>query len=221
MKTTKILAIIAACGAAPLTALAGNVDITKNRDSHITVYNTLLGFRYGDPVYDGTLPSGHRLQISEGWLTDLSVVQDPLALGLHQTTTGFAMVTGSPGNYTMSDLTQAVGTLAGTGRIGAADLASSFFDVFVTVDLDDYVLGGGHAPAIGTSLDVVNGHCVSLPGFTVGMTDFTFSQASGWTTATPFTGQVQVIGEMGLQVPTPGTLALASLGGLLLSRRRR
>src|SRR5436305_1389661 len=112
MKTQHI-AVVAACAMLSAPALAGNVDITKNRDSHITVWNTFLGSRYGDPAYDGTLPAGHRLQISEGWFTDLSVVQDPVAANLFRTTTGMAQVTGAAGNYTMTDLTAAVGSLAG------------------------------------------------------------------------------------------------------------
>jgi hypothetical protein len=214
--------VVAAC-AVSAPALAGNVDITKNRDSHVTVWNTLLGFRYGDPVYDGTLPAGHRLQISEGWLTDLSVVQDPLAAGLHRTTTGMAMITGGPGTYTMPDLTQAVGMLAGpTGRIGVPDLASSFFDVFVTIDLDDFVHSGGGALPLGTSLSFLNGDCVSQPGLHAGLSDYMFSAGSGWQTGSPFSGELTVIGEMGLSlVPAPGTAMLGAMGGLLALRRKR
>src|SRR5204863_7154850 len=103
-----LLTALAACAALPLPALAGDVDILKNRDSHVIVWNTFLGSRYGDPAYDGILPAGHRLQMSEGWFTDLSVQQDPQLLSLHRTTTGMAAVTGQPGNYTMPNLESAV-----------------------------------------------------------------------------------------------------------------
>lgn len=212
-------ALIALAGASP--ALAGDVDITKNRDSDITVWNTLLGFRYGDPVYRGRLPRGHRLRLREGWLTDLSVEQDPLAMGLHNTTTGMAVVTGGPGGYTMEDLTNAVSSLVGpSGRLAVPDLASSFFDIFVTIDLDDFHYGGGGALPFGSQVDFSNGRC-DIPGLTAGLAPFTFDARAGWTSPHPFTGTLEVIGEMGLRVPTPGAGALALSAGLLALRRRR
>src|SRR5204862_7062207 len=124
-----------------------------------------LGSRYGDPAYDGILPAGHRLQMSEGWFTDLSVQQDPQLLSLHRTTTGMAAVTGQPGNYTMPNLETAVAALAGPGgRIGIPDPANTFFDIFVTVDLDDFVQSGGHAMPLGQVVQFVNGHCTTQPG---------------------------------------------------------
>lgn len=203
------------------TALAGDVDITKNRDSHVTVWKTLLGYRYGDPIYNGTLPSGHRLQISEGWLTDLSVEQDPVAAGAFNTTTGFAMVTGGPGTYTMPDLTSAMTSLAGNSRLGFSDLASPLTDIHVTFDLDDYFYGGGHAMPVGTNLFANNGQIAGMPGVLVGLTPFTFDSSTGWTTGSLYTGPLSVIGEMGLAAPTPGSLALAGLSGIILKRRRR
>jgi hypothetical protein len=174
-------------------------------------------------VYDGTLPAGHRLQISDGWFTDLSVVQDPVATNLHRTTTGMAQVTGTTGSYTMTDLATAVGALAGpTGRLSMPDLASASQDIFVTVDLDDFVNGGGAALPFGSTLDFVDGLCTTQEGLSAGLSDFTFSSDSGWTTSSPFTGELTVIGEMGLSlVPTPGTAVLGALAGLALVRRRR
>jgi hypothetical protein len=150
-------------------------------------------------------------------------VQDPVAAGLNNTTTGMAMVMGGPGSYTMQDLTAAVGLLAGpTGRIGVPDLASSFFDVFVTIDLDDFVNNGGGALPLGTSLSFVNGNCVSQRGLYAGLSEYMFSASGGWETAAPFTGELSVIGEMGLSlVPAPGSAVLGVMGGLLLLKRRR
>ncbi len=206
---------------APQSAYAGDVDITKNRDSRITVWKTLLGYRYGDPIYDGTLPAGHNLKISEGWLTDLSVQQDLLALGNHRTTTGMATVTGTPGTYTMPNLEAAVTALAGDSRIALPDFASSFFDVFVTIDLDDYVLGGGHAPPMGSSFFAINGQIPGMPGVSIGLAPFEFNSSTGWTTPSLFTGSLDVIGEMGLQTPAPGATTLLALGTLITLRRRR
>lgn len=219
MKRTSIVSGMALAAVIASPALAGNVDITKNRDSHITVWNTLLGYRYGDPVYDGTLPAGHNLKITEGWITDLSVQQD--LPGGRRTTTGMATVTGSPGSYTMPSLETAVASLAGDSRVSLPDFGASFFDVFVTIDLDDYVLGGGHAPPMGSSFFSMNGQIPGMPGVFVGLTPFEFNSMDGWYTASPYTGSLEVIGEMGLQTPAPGSVALLSVGGALVVRRRR
>lgn len=223
MKTGHLIVVAACAGAAPFPALAGDVDITKNRDSRITVWNTFLGSRYGDPVYNGTLPAGHRLRLSEGWITGLSVEQDPLGVALHNTTTGMAMVTGGPGSYTMEDLTVAVGSLAGpTGRLGVPDFASSFFDVFVTIDLDDFVMGGGGSLPLGSTVEFMNGAAVSMPGLSAGLSEYTFDAMTGWASASPFTGSLEVIGDMGLSlVPAPGTVVLGAMGAALAWRRRR
>lgn len=223
MKCTMIVkAVGMAALLTPAVAQAGNVDITKNRDSHITVWNTVLGYRYGDPVYDGTLPAGHNLKISEGWFTDLSVQQDfPALAGAHRTTTGMAQVTGSPGSYTMPDLESAVGGLAGDGRISLPDFSSPLADFFVSIDLDDYVQGGGHAPAVGSQFFAVGGQIPGMPGVFLGLTSFDFDSLNGWYTSSPYTGPVDVIGEMGLQTPAPGSAALLGLGALVGFRRRR
>ncbi len=221
MKFITAIAALASLAGTGAVVLAGDVDIQKNRDSHVTVWNTVLGYRYGDPVYDGTLPAGHKLKISEGWFTDLSVQQDLFAMNNHRATTGLAMVTGSPGSYTMPNLESAVTSLAGNNRIAVPDFASSFFDVFVTIDLDNYVMGGGFVPPLDSTLPVMGGHIPGMPGVSIGLTPFEFDPVNGWYTTTPFTGQVTAIGEMGLQSPAPGSVALLALGGAMLGRRRR
>lgn len=212
------LSVVAAAAGA---ARAGDVDITKNRDSHIRVWNTLLGFRYGDPVYDGTLPSGHRLQLAEGWVTDLSVEQDPVAAAAFNTTTGLAVVTGGPGSYTMPELESGVSALVGDARLAVADLASPVNDIFVTFDLDDYFMGGGHAPPVGTLLNAIAGQIPGMPGVVVGLAEFQFGADQGWTTTALYSGPIEVIGEMGLRVPAPGSMALLVIGSALASARRR
>ncbi|MCC6676175.1 MAG: hypothetical protein IT436_03440 [Phycisphaerales bacterium] len=221
MKRTLLIGMtVIVAGAWVSPARAGDVDITKNRDSHIRVWNTFLGSRYGDPTYDGTLPAGHRLRQSEGWFTDLSVEQDPVAAAQFNTTTGLAAVTGDPGSYTMPALETAVAMLAGDSRIGVSDFASPQSDIFVTFDLDDYVLGGGHALPIGASLFAMGGEIPGMPGVTVGLTPFEFSASTGWTTEMAYTGPLEVIGEMGLRAPAPGAISLLGLGAVVLLRRR-
>jgi hypothetical protein len=196
------VAVLAACAGSALPALARDLEMTKDRDSSITVYHTLMGARYGDPAYSGTLPAGHTLKIPGGnhWWTDFSIIQDPLAAGNHRTTTAVAAVVGQPGNYTMLDLASAVEALAplSGGRIPIPDLRSSFFDVFVAVDLDNYAQsGGGLQPwTIGMILQFQNGVCMQNPAIHAGLQDFQFTPASGWNSPQPFNGQLDVFGSI-------------------------
>ncbi len=199
------LALLSTVATLPNTAAARDLDITKDRDSQITVWHTLLGSRYGDPAYNGTLPAGHRLQIPGGnhWWTDFSIQQDYLAAAApRRTTTGLAVVTGSPGAYAMVDLAQAVSTLAplAGGRIAMPDLQSSFFDVFITIDLDDFVQMGGSqiSWAPGMQLTFQNGVCNQNQAIHAAMAAYNFSPQTGWTSPQPYTGPLTVFGQIGL-----------------------
>ena len=195
-------------------ALARDLDITKNQNAHVKVWHTLGGFRYGDPAYDGDLPAGHNLKIPGGnhWWTDFSVEQNLLAMNT-TTTTGLAMITGGPGNYAMADLAQAVDMLAplSGGRISIPDLqADSFFDIFVCVDLDNYVQSSGHSPGVGQVLQFVNGQCTTQPGLTAARAAYTFNPSQGWISPQPYTGPLRVFGEIGL---TPKRRCYANCDG--------
>ena len=115
---------------------------------------------------------------------------------------GLAAVTGGPGNYGMADLAQAVDVLSplAGGRIVMPDLRDSFFDIFVTVDLDDFVLSGGSAQPwpIGMPVQFQNGVCLQNPAIHAGRTEFQFGQVGGWVSSQPFSGQLFVFGQLGL-----------------------
>lgn len=201
----RVLTVLAGSAVLSVPALARDLDMTKDRDSRITVYHTLFGSRYGDPAYNGTLPGGHQLKIPGGihWWTDFSIEQDYLVAAVNRrTTTGLAMVTGGPGNYGMADLAQAVSFLAplAGGRISIPDMTNSFFDVFVAVDLDDYVQSGWATQSlpIGMPLQFQNGVCVQNPSIHAGLAAFAFNPAVGWVTPQPLNGQLQVFGQIGL-----------------------
>lgn len=179
-------------------AIAGDVDIRKDRDSHVTVWRTLLGFRFGDPVYDGHLPAGHRLRMREGWLTDLSVTQD-LEVNL-RTEHQIAAMVGHPGFVRMAELDPWVRDMYGDEVITVADFAPGGPGIVpalhVAVDLTEIDPWRWFCP--GEVFLVIGGQALELPGYQFGLETFDYLEGLGWVNPAPYTGEVMIIGEMGL-----------------------
>lgn len=185
--------------------LAGDVDIRKNQDSHVRVWRTLLGFRVGDPIYDGTLPAGHRLRIKEGWITDLSVEQDLPSMLAH-TQHDMAALVGGPGMVTMAPLDEWVysawGDEVGTVIDFAPGLVPATPELYVAVDLAQIDPWRWTCP--GEIFFVFNGQVLGLPGYQFGHVPFEYVDGEGWMNEVPYNGEVQAIGEMGLNAsPCP------------------
>jgi len=189
-----------------------------------TIYRTLFGIRMGT-IYDGTnIPPCQWVRASGGRLTDRELVQRFLGVAYNRTTsTSVAMVTGTPGNYTMEDLVAALSNPPFDPNEWSyyPDLASLSEDIYVVIDIDDFYAGGGVVPPLFTTLDVANGQVMNynMPGLLVSTMPFAFSVGQGWTSTGLLTGQVDVIGEIAL-IPEPGALSLLGLCGLVLARRR-
>jgi len=169
-----------------------------------TVWATLLGEKVSK-IYEGrNIPPCHWIKISgPWWSTDAACKQTfrNYRGGDRSTETSLAVVRGAPGSYTMPVLEEA---LAGPPFNGTSslypDMVSSFFDIFVAIDVDDFVAGGGIVPPPGTVLQVVNGQVVNypMPGVLVATQPFEFTTEYGWTSSALLTGPVEAIGEMEL-----------------------
>jgi hypothetical protein len=199
MRLVPLAAASLAVVAGVSTTLGGDVDIRKDRDSHVTVYRTLFGFRFGDPIYDGNLPAGHRLRIREGWLTDLSVTQDLLVSAVH-TEHQIAAMEGPDGMVRMAELDPWVRDRYGDEVATIADFGPGTTTIMpvlhVAVDLTQVDPWLWFCP--GEVFFSFNGQALGLPGYQFGHLPFDYIEGLGWVNPAPFTGEVEVIGEMGL-----------------------
>jgi hypothetical protein len=169
-----------------------------------TVWATVFGAKMSK-IYEGrNIPPCHWIKISgPWWSTDASCAQTfrNYRGSDRSTETSLAVVTGAPGSYTMPVLEEA---LAGPPFNGASslypDMVNSFFDIFVAIDIDDFVAGGGIVPPPGAVLQVVDGEVVNypMPGVLIATQPFEFTTEYGWTSSALLTGPVEVIGEMEL-----------------------
>lgn len=203
-----LLAAGALAIAAGSAAFAGDLDIRKDRDSHITVWRTLFGFRFGDPIYDGNLPAGHRLRQREGWLTDLSVTQD-LAAGNIRTEHHIAAMEGHTGFLRMAELDPWVRDHFGEEVATVGDfmpgMAGTTPELHVAVDLSRIDPWAWFCP--GMLFMVFNGETPALPGYQFGNVPPEYIEGLGWVNPAPYTGEVILIGEFGLNAspyPLPG-----------------
>ncbi|USN98818.1 MAG: hypothetical protein H6810_11755 [Phycisphaeraceae bacterium] len=220
MRVSRVLAAALVLGAGTAAVFAGDVDIRKDRDSHVTVWRTLLGFRIGDPIYDGNLPAGHRLRIREGWLTDLSVTQDLLSVAVH-TQHDIAAMVGPPGMVTMAPLDgwvrDAWGDQVGTLIDFMPGDVAVVPELYVAIDLSRI------DPWLWTCPEemflVFDGTVLGLPGYQFSHLPFEYVDGEGWVNLAPYNGNVVVIGEMGLNAsyypPNGCNLADLNFDGIL------
>jgi len=182
-------------------ALAATVTITKDRDSNIRVWNTFFGFRVGDPIYEGWLPAGNTLTVSSSWwATDLSVAQDT-PTGPAEHSIG-AVQEKSEGVYELAELNTWLGENFGFTPQLLADLAhtASGPPLFVAIDISEFLFSGAAVPP-GTPVSVVTGEADDLPGYLIGTTPISFDPNEGWVNPDPYTGTLEVIGEITIAAP--------------------
>jgi len=193
-------------------AYADGYDIHKAVDVRITVWQTVLFFRVGDPITDVDLPHCQRFiqtvpKSCDHWYTDLSMEQRYLSMGLQRmTTNSYGAITHDPhmpGQYTMPLLHDYLYGKMGQARLAVPDLAQgtpveSFFDIFVAVDLEKWIAGGGVQPPENAVILITNGTSPMLPGVQVGLDPIMFTPAQGLVNPNPYTGNVWEIGDPGL-----------------------
>lgn len=223
-RSIKIWFTAAACGAFAVVSFAADVDITKNRDANIKVWNTLFGVRIGDPIYDADVPAGHRVQVNGAWwATDTSTKQRFLRAGggVGQAEHAFAPVMPDGPGYTMAVMNDWLSANYGDNRIAFTDAMSETTDISIAIDMEAWRLSGSPAAIpMGTPIDVLNGVSPLLPGYQIGTSPVEFSAGGGWLNPSPFTGTIYSFGEIGFAVPEPASLVLLLMGGASLLRRR-
>lgn len=200
MAWQKIGAAALVLAAGVCAALAGDVDIKKDRDSHVTVWRTLLGFRIGDPVYDGTLPGGHRLRVRSSWLTDLSVTQD-LLVADQRVEYQIASFDSPTGVAEMVDLEPWLRDRLGKEVFTIVDFLPGPLgpphDLFVGISLDHCDPFPPTEP-LGTIVPVIHGMALGYQGYQFSRMPFVYLPAQGWVNEAPFDGQIQIAGEITL-----------------------
>ena len=77
MKQSRLIIVVLLFVMLWAVPVMAKVDITKDRDSYIEVWNTLFGFKVGDPIYEGWVPAGHWTARVQLWLK-LAFVGQPL-----------------------------------------------------------------------------------------------------------------------------------------------
>lgn len=137
--------------------------------------------------------------------------------GSSLTQTTLAFLAGDIGNFEKLDLSLGTDFFVGLDEFVAPMLFSKTQDLFVSIDLVQW-LGFPTAYNPFDTFVITAGRNDLLPGFLVSASPIAFSTASGFITDSPFTGIVQVVGNIdGQAVPEPSTLALLGFGilGLL------
>ncbi|MHC4742923.1 MAG: DUF7901 domain-containing protein [Planctomycetota bacterium] len=198
--------IITLSAIAASTICHAKVDITKDRDSHIKVWNTIFGFRLGDPIYEGDLPAGHRLVVTEAWwATDTSIEQTFLGLG-SQAVFNFAPIVpdhSNPGLLTMAEKLPWLAEHFGSERKVFVDVSSPFGNIFVAVDMTEALLSGAPPLPPGVVVNAFGGRVPELPGYQFGFVEQPFDPVFGWFNPAPYDGPLEIIGEIGMWAPEP------------------
>ncbi len=203
------------------TSQAANVKINKSRDVHATVWGTNCGVRQGDPVFDGDVAAGDSVKVDRPtWATDTSTEQS-FKDGCVASHSLGAIVSDSNDHFYMPLLNSWLTHNVGDRWVMFADLKSEEVDIYVAIDIAAWVAGGEPAYAWeSTVIPITNGISPLLPGYQIGLSETFFDESAGWVNPDPYTGDVTIIGNIGM-IPEPATLMLLGLGGLLLRRREK
>jgi hypothetical protein len=125
----------------------------------------------------------------------------------------------NPGHVFLPDLANYLYAKIGLNEVDFPDLANSSVNVFISIDLEKWINGGGVAPPFETVETFNNGTSASLPGIQVGLSPFTFDPNVGFVNSDPFTGDVFELGIQSVQaqmVPEPSSFILLVVGVLCL-----
>ncbi|MBW8041160.1 MAG: hypothetical protein FVQ85_14315 [Planctomycetes bacterium] len=177
---------------------AADVDIKKSRDVNLKVWNTFAGFKFGDPIFDGDVPAGDRVKVNGSWYATDTATQQRFINGSVANHSIGAVVAVSPGVFEMPELQAWLAANVGTGRVELADVKSEEADIHVAVDLTQWVISGIGPFPDGTIIPIMNGISPMLPGYQVGLVDVLFDPAVGWVNPVPYSGEVTVVGDIGL-----------------------
>ena len=181
--TIALLTVIAVACQAP-----AGVTITKTETAHVKAWNTIFGIRVStivDVNMSGTLP------ISESWYaTDLDVEQKPVASVSMASHRLAPIIPDGGGGHTMAVMLPWMQANFGEAARTCPDLyppPDSFFDVFVSIDLNQYLHSGAVPLPDGAVVEIVNGRNPGeLPGYEVGLAPIEFDPAVGWANPQPF-----------------------------------
>lgn len=205
----------------------------KSKPVRIQVFATFLTFRFGDPLIDEDLPAGDKREftVNVSGVTDISVVEKFISPdGTTRTATnsyGPVMVDPATGQFTMPPLGDYLAATLGIGNtLALPDLANDSFDVFLFVDINQFIAQGGTQPPVGTIFSVVNGISPQLPGVLIGLSEIHLDPNLGLVNSNPFTGDVYALGTVNITAtPEPATMLLLGTGlagvGAAVYRRRK
>ncbi|MHC4098851.1 MAG: hypothetical protein ACYSU3_22685 [Planctomycetota bacterium] len=189
---------------------AADVDIKKSKDVNLKVWNTFLGIKIGDPIYDGDVPAGDRVQVNGSWwATDVAVKQRFIRDVVANTADHSigAVVAAGPGVFEMQEMQTWLTANVGTRRVELTDIKSGDADIHVAVDLVQWIAGGEPVNPVGAVIPIMHGTSPLLPGYQVSLAGVVFDPAQGWVNTAPYSGEVTVVGDIGLTAaPDHGTL---------------
>jgi hypothetical protein len=204
MKTLKILIVALVVLALVPQAAPASVTITKSEPSHVKAWNTFLGIR-ASVIVDVTMTG--TLRISESWwATDLEIEQTP-ASSVYAASHSIAPLVPDPaGGYAMTAMLPWMEANFGNAARACPDLfpPDSFFDVFVSVDLSEWLHSGAPLPPLGALVDIIGGQSPHLPGYKVGMAPVQFDPAIGWANPQPYNGPISVLGHIDISATHGG-----------------
>ncbi|MHC4086626.1 MAG: DUF7901 domain-containing protein [Planctomycetota bacterium] len=180
---------------------AADVDIKKSKDVNLKVWNTFLGIKIGDPIYDGDVPAGDRVQVNGSWwATDVAVKQRFIRDVVANTADHSigAVVAAGPGVFEMQEMQTWLTANVGTRRVELTDIKSGDADIHVAVDLVQWIAGGEPVNPVGAVIPIMHGTSPLLPGYQVSLAGVVFDPAQGWVNTAPYSGEVTVVGDIGL-----------------------
>lgn len=176
----------------------------------------LIGVRKS-PSVGGLQAAGPPDPVGEGAIADLSieaVVFDPVTNTYYHESI-FDRLAESQGVGVSAFFPDLFADTNSDGVVGEGDLLYSL------VDLNVY-LNSIPSFALGDVFEIVNGTVAGLPGMMFSTTPFSFDDASGYDSGTPFTGtgETNSSHEVSAEIPIPSTLALLGVGLAALANSR-
>ncbi|CCI04651.1 exported hypothetical protein [Microcystis aeruginosa PCC 9443] len=175
---------------------------------------------FGDELDPIVLDNNNSRKIPLPARPDLGELSDYAirASGSGITETTLAFIGEVDGVLTELDLSAATSLFVGFDPFLVPSLNNQTLDLFVAVDLVQWLSNNPFTPGIGDTFDVANGVSSLLPGFLFSTSEISFVPGTGFVNNAPFNGQVSFNGlviDGQVVVPEPtSTLSLLALGTL-------
>jgi len=210
-----VVVIILSVGicAGPCAGWRAGICKWQEGGSYFSVSATVLGVRVGEPIVKNRYCADFETCWFDlpWWSTDFLVEQNGAITVWPRWYFSLAAILPDPANpgwYTMPRMDAYLLAKVGCDQVAVPDIVDSFFDVYVSIDVEQWINGQGVLPPPGSQVSVSNGTSPMLPGIQVGTSEIVFEPAYGWVNSNPYTGTMLVLGRMTLEAQIPPYMCL-------------